>query len=227
MLYQNLKVSCRYKSDPSSVYFGRRHVPFSDFTDDTSDHQPVTNETWAQRLDRFQDTILPTLHRLTMRYTDTLTRNFDRLHADDLVHFEEGDVVMVKSEGRTSKAMRPLFGPYVFKGRNGHEYDLAHRDGSIPSEFKGRPVRVEVIRLVLMSTDPPLDESLWREDGSAFRHIIKHRMNYDTGQMEYLVRRREGEPTWETAEAFDDANDIVAYHKVTQTRSRKRRREAV
>ncbi|KNC82403.1 hypothetical protein SARC_05299 [Sphaeroforma arctica JP610] len=95
---------------------------------------------------------------------------------------------------------------------------------STPSDFKDRPVRVELIRLVHRSTDLPLDESLWRDDGSAFRHIIIHRVKDVTGKTEYLVRWREGGPIWETAEAFDDANDIVAYHKNTQTRSRKRRR---
>ncbi|KNC84688.1 hypothetical protein SARC_03093 [Sphaeroforma arctica JP610] len=134
---------------------------------------------------------------------------------------------MVRSEGRTTKAMRPLFGPYVIKTRIGQRYELANKDGSAPSEFKGKPVRVELLRLVHRSTDPPLDDTLWAEGGVEFRHIVKHRTNDETGNLEYLVRWREGDPTWETAEAFTDPNDIVAYHKDSQTRTRKRRRDQI
>ncbi|KNC78374.1 hypothetical protein SARC_09196 [Sphaeroforma arctica JP610] len=50
----------------------------------------------------------------------------------------------------------------------------------------------DTICLIEMGIDPPLDESLWRDDGSAFRHIIKHRDDDDTGKTRYLVRWREG-----------------------------------
>ncbi len=226
MLYQNLRISRRHKSAPFSVYFGRRHVPFADFTDALPEALPVTNDTWAQRLDQLQDTIFPALHHITKKYTGKLTKTFDRLHAHDLIHFDAGDVVMVRSEGRTTKAMKTLFGPYVIKAKVDQRYELAHRDGSAPSEFKDKPQRVELLRLVHRSTEPPLNDDLWTttEGGVEFRHIIRHRTNDDNGQTEYLVRWREGDPTWETAEAFDDPNDIAAYHKALQTKMRKRQR---
>ncbi|KNC78225.1 hypothetical protein SARC_09337 [Sphaeroforma arctica JP610] len=127
------------------------------------------------------------------------------------LEFDKCDVVMGRSEGRTPKAICPLFGPYVFKNRIGQRYEIASKDGSVPSEFKDKPVRIE-LRLVHRSTDPPLDDTLWAEGGVEFCHVIKHRANDETGSLEYLVRWREGDPTWETAEAFTDPNDIVAYH---------------
>ncbi|KNC74921.1 hypothetical protein SARC_12545 [Sphaeroforma arctica JP610] len=117
----------------------------------------MTNDTWAQRLDQVQDTILPTLHHITKKCTGKLPKTFDRLYAHDLVHFDEGDVIMT--------------------------HHLTMNCGQ-------------------------------KEE---CRHIIIHRTNDDTEKLEYLVRWRESNPTWETAEAFDDANDIAAYHKVTQT----------
>ncbi|KNC77846.1 hypothetical protein SARC_09701, partial [Sphaeroforma arctica JP610] len=129
----------------------------------------MTNDTWAQRIDQQQDTILPTLHHITKKYTGQLTKTFDCLHAHDLVHFDEDDVVMVRSEGRTTKAMRPLFGPYVVKARIGQRYELANKDRSAPTEFNEKPVRVELLRLVHSHTDPPLNDELWTERGVEFR----------------------------------------------------------
>ncbi|KNC86920.1 hypothetical protein SARC_00965 [Sphaeroforma arctica JP610] len=143
-----------------------------------------------------KDTILPTLHHIAKKYPGRLTKTFDRPHSHDLVHFDEGDVVIVRSEGRTTKAICLLFGPYATKTRIGQRYQIANKDGSAPSDLKSKPVRVELIRLVHRITDPPLDDTSGDEGG--------------TGKLEYLVRWREGDPTWETVEAFSDPNDIVA-----------------
>ncbi|KNC75694.1 hypothetical protein SARC_11787, partial [Sphaeroforma arctica JP610] len=90
---------------------------------------------------------------VTLKYTDyALAKQFDRL----LVTFQDDDVVMVKSEGRTTKAMRLMFGPYVVKQQQGQGYILANKDGTPPSTFKGKPVRVELLGLVHRATDPPL-----------------------------------------------------------------------
>ncbi|KNC76562.1 hypothetical protein SARC_10944, partial [Sphaeroforma arctica JP610] len=110
------------------------------------DTQSMTNDTWTQRLDQLLDTILPTLKHNTKKYTDQLTKTFDRLRAHDLVHFDEGDVVMVRLEGRTTKAMRPLFGPYVVKAIFGQRYEFANKDGYAPLKYNDKPVRVELLR---------------------------------------------------------------------------------
>ncbi|KNC78272.1 hypothetical protein SARC_09291 [Sphaeroforma arctica JP610] len=102
---------------------------------------------------------------------------------------------MVKTEGRTTKAMRPMFGPYVVKQQQGQGYILANKDGTTPSTFKGQLVRVELLRLVHRATEPSLANEMWQEQGSAFRHIIRHRQNDHTGVMEYLVQWKEGNPT--------------------------------
>ncbi|KNC70577.1 hypothetical protein SARC_16893, partial [Sphaeroforma arctica JP610] len=120
-----------------------------------------------------QDTILPTLHHITEKYSGKPTKTFDRLYTHDSVRFDEGDVVMVRYEGRTTKAMRPLFGPYVVKSRIGQRYELANKDGSAPPEFKDRPVRVDLLRLVHRRTDPPLNDELWTKAESSSA-ILSH-----------------------------------------------------
>ncbi|KNC86111.1 hypothetical protein SARC_01727 [Sphaeroforma arctica JP610] len=166
-----------------------------DSTDATLEAQSVTNDTYAQRLDQLQDTILPALYHITKKHTGKLTKTFDRLHAHDLVQFDEGDVVMVRSEGRRTKAMRPLFGPYVVNARVGQSYELANKTGSVTLEFKDNPVRVELLRLENRSSDLLHVDDLWTEGEVEFRHIISHRMNDDTGKFEYLVRWRERDLT--------------------------------
>ncbi|KNC76002.1 hypothetical protein SARC_11487 [Sphaeroforma arctica JP610] len=57
--------------------------------------------------------------------------------------------------------MHSLFGLYLLKTKVGQGYELTNKDWSTSSEFKGKPVRVELFELVHRSTEPPLDEALW------------------------------------------------------------------
>ncbi|KNC76434.1 hypothetical protein SARC_11068 [Sphaeroforma arctica JP610] len=104
---------------------------------------------------------------------------------------------------------------------------VIHRDGSTPNEFKDKPVRVELLRLVHRSAKLPVNDELWTEGGVELRHIIRHCTNDNTGATKYIVRWCTGDPTWETEEAFDDHNNIAAYHKAAQTRTRKRQRAQI
>ncbi|KNC87495.1 hypothetical protein SARC_00381 [Sphaeroforma arctica JP610] len=121
-------------------------------TNDLPGHIPTTSDAWLKRLDDLEKTILPKLRQKTIKYTDAMAEATDQLRKFDLIEFKAGDVVILLAQGATTKAMKPLLGPYVIHSRENHSYHLRARDGSKLPELRDRPVNLEIIRLVHRAT---------------------------------------------------------------------------
>ncbi|KNC83109.1 hypothetical protein SARC_04628 [Sphaeroforma arctica JP610] len=88
----------RLFTTPFSVYFGRRHVPFANLTDDFPGHISTTNDAWLNQLDELEKTILPKLHQKTIKYTGAMVEATDQMRKFNLLEFKTEVVVMILAE---------------------------------------------------------------------------------------------------------------------------------
>ena len=200
----NMTVNRRHKSSPFSLFFNRPVSGFEDYSQ--AESRLETIDEIVKRNQRYTETVLPAILRITREYNAEMRKYHDKTHDINAAEvFVPGTIVRVWNE-----AKRIWEGPCrVLRLNQGGAYELVYDDSN---EAFHRNVAPSQMRLIAKAGD-----MLWQDqEGEEYvvDRVVDHRQNHETGYYQYRVRWEgfsEHEDTWEYADAFNSPKPIDNY----------------